>query len=170
MYVYLTLLLLTCTWIYSCRSEFYTCIDDKPDDSYFHITTVSFPSSNIAYGVFTSYHIQYARACSLFIIWSYPLMNVTWHTVAWPYSMTTLHRSDFIPNRDLITELDIDGIMRGFHRAFAMGMTCRQVTLTPSDFWSRSFWMICLVLTSKMPQYFENLDPPLICYQYKKTY
>ena len=25
-------------------------------------------------------------------------------------------------------------------------------------------------VTSKIPQYFENLDPPLICYQYKKTY
>ena len=23
--------------------------------------------------------------------------------------------------------------------------------------------------TSKISQYFENLDPPLICYQYKKT-
>ena len=22
-------------------------------------------------------------------------------------------------------------------------------------------------ITSKIPQYFENLDPPLICYQYK---
>ena len=25
-------------------------------------------------------------------------------------------------------------------------------------------------VTSKIPQYFENLDPPLICYQYKKSY
>ena len=25
-------------------------------------------------------------------------------------------------------------------------------------------------VASKIPQYFENLDPPLICYQYKKTH
>ena len=29
-----------------------------------------------------------------------------WHFVAWPFTMTTLHRSDFIPNPDHITELD----------------------------------------------------------------
>ena len=40
-----------------------------------------------------------------FFITKFPLTNVKWHSVAWPYTMTTLHRSDLIPIRDLITEL-----------------------------------------------------------------
>ena len=40
-------------------------------------------------------------------IWSFPLVNLKWHFVAWPYTMTSLNRSVFIPNHDLITELDL---------------------------------------------------------------
>ena len=40
-------------------------------------------------------------------ICSSPLTNAKWHSVAWPNTMTTLHRSDFIPIRDLYTELGL---------------------------------------------------------------
>ena len=39
-------------------------------------------------------------------------MNIKWHSVDWPYTMTTLHRSDFIKISDLITKLL--WIMRAF--------------------------------------------------------
>ena len=35
------------------------------------------------------------------------LTNAKWHSVAWPITLTTIHRSDFIPIRDLFTELDL---------------------------------------------------------------
>ena len=35
------------------------------------------------------------------------LTNAQWHSVAWISTMTTFHRSDFIPIRDLFTELDL---------------------------------------------------------------
>ena len=35
------------------------------------------------------------------------LTNDKWHSVAWPYTMTTLYRLDFIPFRDLLTKLDL---------------------------------------------------------------
>ena len=31
-------------------------------------------------------------------IWSFPLTNVKWHSVTWPYTMTTPYWSDFVPN------------------------------------------------------------------------
>ena len=40
-------------------------------------------------------------------IWSSPLINVKWHSVTRPYTMTTHYWSDFIPSCDLITELDL---------------------------------------------------------------
>ena len=53
--------------------------------------------------------------------WSYqtissPLTNLTWYSVDWPYTMTTLRLSDFIPKRDLTTELDLLPNLRCFHR------------------------------------------------------
>ena len=59
-------------------------------------------------------------------IWSSPLTNVKWHSVTWPYTMTTPYWSDFVPNSTFYR------ILRGFHRTFAMGVACRQGILTPS--------------------------------------
>ena len=36
-------------------------------------------------------------------IWSSSLMNAKWHSVAWPNTLTTLHRSNFILIRDVFT-------------------------------------------------------------------
>ena len=64
-------------------------------------------------------------------IWSFPLTNIKWHSVTWPYTMTTPYWSDFLPNSTFYR------ILRGFHRTFATGVACRQETLTPPDTWSR---------------------------------
>ena len=64
-------------------------------------------------------------------IWSFPLTNVIWHSVTWPYSMTTPYWSDFVPNSTF---------NRVFHRTFATGVACQQGTFTPLDTWSRPFW------------------------------
>ena len=66
-------------------------------------------------------------------IWGSLLMNIKWHSVTWPYPMTTHYWSDLIPNSTF------NRILRGFHRTFAMGVTCRQGTLTPPDTWSLPF-------------------------------
>ena len=50
--------------------------------------------------------VRYIRR-SFQTTWSFPFTNVICHSVAWPYTMTTLDRSDFIPNCDHITELDL---------------------------------------------------------------
>ena len=75
-------------------------------------------------------------------IWSSPLTNAKWHSVAWPNTMTFLHRSDIIPIRDLFffTELDLYRIMKGFNKTFATGVACWQGTLTPPDTWSCLIW------------------------------
>ena len=64
---------------------------------------------------------------------SFPHTNVKWHSVTWPYTMTTPYWSDFIPNSTFYR------ILSGFHRTFATGVACRQGTLTPPDTWSRPF-------------------------------
>ena len=66
-------------------------------------------------------------------IWSFPLTNVKWHSVTWPYTMTTPYWSDFVPNSTFYR------ILSGFHMTFATGVACRQGTLTPPDTWSRPF-------------------------------
>ena len=66
-------------------------------------------------------------------IWSFALTNVKWHSVTWPYTMTTPYWSDFVPNSTYYR------ILSGFHRTFATGVACRQGTLTPPDTWSRPF-------------------------------
>ena len=117
---------------------------------------------NLSYGVFISQLIRYARACSSYgcfilratrlsnklleqgyakerlkssyqTIWSSPLTNVKWHSLTWPYTMTTSYRSDFVPNSTFYR------ILRGFCRTFATGVACQQETLTPPDTWSRPF-------------------------------
>ena len=67
-------------------------------------------------------------------VWSFPHTNVKWHSVTWPYTMTTPYRSDFIPNSTFYR------ILSGFHRTFATGVACRQGTLTPPDTWSCPIW------------------------------
>ena len=67
-------------------------------------------------------------------IWSFPLTNVKWHSVTWPYTMTTPYWSDFVPNSTFYR------ILSGFHRTFATGVACRQGRLTPPDTWFRPFW------------------------------
>ena len=66
-------------------------------------------------------------------IWSFPLTNVKWHSVTWPYTMTTPYWSGFVP----ISTFYI--ILSGFHRTFATGVACRQGTLTPPNTLSRPF-------------------------------
>ena len=66
-------------------------------------------------------------------IWSFPLTNVKWHSVTWPYTMTTPYWSDFVPNSTFYR------ILSGFHRSFATGVACRHRTLTPPDTLSRPF-------------------------------
>ena len=65
--------------------------------------------------------------------WSFPLTNVKWHSVTWPFTTTTPYWSDFVPNSTFYR------ILSGFHRTFATGVACRQGTLTPPDTWSRPF-------------------------------
>ena len=66
-------------------------------------------------------------------IWSFPLTNVKWLSVTWPYTMTTPYWLDFVPNSTFYR------ILSGFHRTFATGVACRQGTLTSPDTWSRPF-------------------------------
>ena len=73
-------------------------------------------------------------------IWSFPLTNVKWHSLTWPYTMTTPYWSDFVPNSTF------HRILSGFHRIFATGVACRQGTLTSPDTWSRPFG-ICICST-----------------------
>ena len=63
--------------------------------------------------------------------WSFPLTNVKWHSVTWPYTMTTPYWSDFVPNSTFYR------ILSGFHGTFATDVACQQGTLTPPDTWSR---------------------------------
>ena len=64
---------------------------------------------------------------------NFPLTNVKWHSVTWPYTMTIPYWSDFVPN------LTFYRFLGGFHRTYATGVACRQGTLTPSDTWSHPF-------------------------------
>ena len=66
-------------------------------------------------------------------IWSFPLTNVKWHSVTWPYTMTTPYWSDFVPSSTFYR------ILSGFNRIFATGVACWHGTLTPPDTWSRPF-------------------------------
>ena len=66
-------------------------------------------------------------------IWSFPLTNVKWHSVTWPYTITTPYWSDFVPNSTFYR------ILSCFHRTFVTGVACRQGMLTPPDIWSRPF-------------------------------
>ena len=64
-------------------------------------------------------------------IWSFPLTNVKWHSVTWPYTMTTPYLSDW-------TE-------------FATDVACRQETLTPPDTWSRPLGLAYVLLVKINP-------------------
>ena len=64
------------------------------------------------------------------------LTNAKLHSVAWPNTMTALHRSGFIPIRDLLPNSTLHWLMRGFNRTFATCEACWQETLTPPDTWS----------------------------------
>ena len=66
-------------------------------------------------------------------IGSFPLTNVKWYSVTWPYTMTTPYWSDFEPSSTFYR------VLSGFHRTFATGVACRQGTLTLPDTWSRPF-------------------------------
>ena len=96
-------------------------------------------------------------------IWSFPLTK--WHSVTWPYTMTTAYSSDFVTNSTFYR------ILKGFHRTFATGVACRQGTLTPPDtrsrpigtciystWWDQSFFRTCRYLSglcsSNIPPYF----------------
>ena len=65
-------------------------------------------------------------------IWSFPLTNVKWHSVTWPYTMTTPYWSDFVPNSTFYR------ILSGFHRTFATGVAYadrgRLLLRTPGPF------------------------------------
>ena len=70
---------------------------------------------------------QIPRTCHLFT--RLFTSNTPWYFLgfAWPYTMTTPYWSDFVPSSTLYR------ILSGFHRTFAMGVTCRQRSLTPPD-------------------------------------
>ena len=57
-------------------------------------------------------------------------------TVFWPYTMNTLHQSDFITNVTLLPTSTFYRIMRCFHRASA---TAWHGTRSPPDSWSHPF-------------------------------
>ena len=83
-------------------------------------------------------------------IWSFPLTDVKWHSVTWPYTMTTPYLSDFIPNSTFYRNLS------GFHGAFATGVACRQGALTapvPGPF---PLGLACVLLVETNP--FPNLS------------
>ena len=84
------------------------------------------------------------------------LTNAKWHSVAWPNTMTTIYRSDFIPIHDVFTVLDL-------HITFATGVARWQGTLTPPDTWSRHIWdldMFYLLRTNCTLQPSNNLYIP----------
>ena len=64
----------------------------------------------------------------------FPLTNIKWHSVTWPYTMTTPYWSDVVPNSTFYQNLC------GFHRTFATGVACRHGTLIPPDTWSCPIW------------------------------
>ena len=49
----------------------------------------------------------YGRYGDLVKQYEVPLTNAKWNSVAWPNTMTTLHRPVFIPIRDLFTEFEL---------------------------------------------------------------
>ena len=90
-------------------------------------------------------------------IWSFPLTNVKWHSVTWPYTMTTPYWSDFVPNSTFYR------ILSGFHRIFATGVACRQGTLTPPDTWSCPFLGLAFVLLVETSDILYRLDIIPVC-------
>ena len=106
-------------------------------------------------------------------IWRSPLTNAKWPSVAWPKTMTTLHRSDFIPIRGLFTELDHLPNYERFPlnicdgRGMPTGDACLLLRTTgPIQFgtcmcstcWDKSFSRICRyfsrLCSSNIPRYF----------------
>ena len=79
------------------------------------------------------------------------ITNVKWHSVTWPFTMTTPDWSDFVPNSTFYR------ILSGFHRIFATGVACRQGTLTPPNTWSRPFGTCILVCSNCWDQSFSEL-------------
>ena len=149
-----TLLLLT--WIYFCQLQ--TSIYDKRDDFNLRITNFPFLAifqhrSSMASLFHSLYDMPWLaprtviRQGTLEIVieevWSirgsyqtirsFPLTNVKWHSVTWPYTMTTAYWSDSVPNSTFYR------ILRGFHRTFATVVACRQGALTPPNTLSRLF-------------------------------
>ena len=90
-------------------------------------------------------------------IWSFPLTNVKWHSVTWPYTMTTPYWSDFVPNSTFYR------ILSGFHGTFAMGVACRQGALTPSDTWSLPLSGLAFVLLVETSDIEYRLDIIPVC-------
>ena len=66
----------------------------------------------------------------------FPLTNVKWHSVTWPYTMGIPYWSDFVPNSTFYR------ILSGFHRTFATDVACRTC---------RYFSGLC---SSNIPRYF----------------
>ena len=84
-----------------------------------------------------------------------PLMNVKWHSVTWPNTLTTHYWSDFIQSRTLLPNSTFYRILRGFNRTFATGVTCLPGMLTPPDTWSRPFG-ICICSTCWDKSFFRT--------------
>ena len=89
-------------------------------------------------------------------IWSFPLTKVKWHSVTWPYTMTTPYWSDFVPNSTFYR------ILSGFHRTFCDG--CGMSTgdayssrhLVPSLWDLHMFYLLRLILF-RTCRYFTGL-------------
>ena len=80
-------------------------------------------------------------------IWSSHLTNVKWHSIKWPYTLTTHCWSYLYQAVTLFPNLTFYRLMRSYHKTFATGVACRQGTLTHLD-----FAFVLLVETNPIPE------------------
>ena len=105
---------------------------------------------------------------------SSPLTNVIWHSVAWPYTMTTLHRSEFMPIHNLLPNSTFYRIIRGLHRTFSTDVACQLLrTCICSTCWDQSFprtyRYFSGLCTSNIPWYFLEFASLVPCFNLTLT-
>ena len=69
-------------------------------------------------------------------IWSSPLTNAKWHSVAWQNALTPSTDQTLYQSVSFVPKSTFNRIKRGFHRIFATVVKWRQGTLTPPDSWT----------------------------------
>ena len=90
--------------------------------------------------------------------WQFLLTSIEWHSVAWPPTMKNLQRADFRTNCDLITELELFRIIRGFRRTFATNVGCRRETNAHSSRHLAPFKLGFAYIDMLRPIFFPNLS------------